>query len=92
MADCEICGAGISAHPRRLADGRFACWSCERVEGTRLDMAMTYNHAHLAPREVENAINRMAGRASIFCSRCGGDGGATGNCPRCGGNGLEPNS
>lgn len=30
--------------------------------------------------------------SSVFCHRCGGDGGALGNCPRCGGNGFEPSS
>ena len=41
-------------------------------------------------QKIVSANSRLA--SSVFCHRCGGDGGALGNCPRCGGNGLEPNA
>lgn len=52
---------------------------------------------HNPEEDLENSRLMRAGERarviqadSIFCTRCNGDGGATGNCPKCGGNGFEP--
>lgn len=52
----------------------------------RLEENASTLEALTSPRSVGYS-NRSS---SVFCSQCGGDGGATGNCPRCGGNGFEP--
>ena len=58
----------------------------------------TYVYVELTPeQEIENSRKvRRSERAvpaqfpSIFCPKCKGDGGATGNCPTCGGSGFPP--
>lgn len=52
-----------------------------------------FSQTRFDSREYQKAVDRNSRISSgVFCSRCGGDGGALGNCPRCGGNGLEPHA
>lgn len=80
---CPLCGVDIW---RRRGGAHWCRPPAPHIE-----------HEALTPeQDLENSRKltirppALAQAPSIFCTRCGGDGGATGNCPRCGGNGLEP--
>ena len=85
MRRCISCGGVYTSQYLSV----LRCATCDTDSRTPAEKALAHVHEHLP--SITRAVPEPRAQApSIFCTRCSGDGGATGNCPRCGGNGLEP--